>query len=88
MQGMFPLVREAVSRIIPVESLKFIGYSHSEADECGSMAEWLARPTTKSVLECKVQTSTEALNVHVEGLNAIRYSHWQAETCHGMQVCT
>jgi len=39
---MFPLVREAVASILPVESLRYIGFSHYEADECGSLNEWLA----------------------------------------------
>lgn len=39
---MFPLVREAVESIFPVERLRYIGFSHVEADECGSLNEWLA----------------------------------------------
>jgi flavorubredoxin len=39
---MFPLVREAVASILPVERLRYIGFSHVEADECGALNEWLA----------------------------------------------
>jgi flavorubredoxin len=39
---MFPLVREAVASVLPVERLRYIGFSHVEADECGSLNEWLA----------------------------------------------
>jgi flavorubredoxin len=39
---LFPLVREAVSSILPVERLRYIGFSHVEADECGALNEWLA----------------------------------------------
>lgn len=39
---MFPLVREAVTSVLPVERLRYIGFSHVEADECGSLNEWLA----------------------------------------------
>jgi flavorubredoxin len=39
---MFPLVREAVARVLPPQRLRYIGLSHFEADECGSMNEWLA----------------------------------------------
>lgn len=39
---MFSLVREAVASLIPLEQLRFIGLSHFEADECGSLNEWLA----------------------------------------------
>jgi flavorubredoxin len=39
---MFPLVSEAVGMLLPVETLRYIGFSHVEADECGSLNEWLA----------------------------------------------
>jgi flavorubredoxin len=38
---MFPLVQEAVTSLIPVERLRYIAFSHVEADECGSLNEWL-----------------------------------------------
>jgi flavorubredoxin len=39
---LFPLVREAVSHVLPAERLRWIAFSHFEADECGSLNEWLA----------------------------------------------
>ena len=39
---MFPLVREAVASLLPVERLRYISFSHVESDECGSLNEWLA----------------------------------------------
>ena len=39
---MFPLVREAVMQVMPIERLRHIAFSHVEADECGSLNEWLA----------------------------------------------
>ena len=39
---MFSLVREAVSGVMPAEQLRHIALSHVEADECGSLNEWLA----------------------------------------------
>ncbi len=39
---MFELVREAVAAVIPVDSLRYVSFSHFEADECGSLNEWLA----------------------------------------------
>jgi flavorubredoxin len=39
---LFPAVREAVARVVPVERLRWVGLSHVEADECGSLNEWLA----------------------------------------------
>ena len=42
LRKMFSLNREAVSRLIPPERLRWIAYGHFEADECGAMNEWLA----------------------------------------------
>ena len=41
MKQMFPLVRDAVSKIIDPASLRWISFSHFEPDECGSLNEWL-----------------------------------------------
>jgi flavorubredoxin len=48
---MFPLVREAVASILPVEGVRYIAFSHVEADECGSLNEWL-RIAPQSVPLC------------------------------------
>jgi len=42
MRGMFPLVRDAVARVIDPARLRWISFSHFEADECGSLNEWLS----------------------------------------------
>jgi flavorubredoxin len=41
MKGEFPLVKEAVSRIVDPASIRWISFSHFESDECGSLNEWL-----------------------------------------------
>ena len=41
-RAMFPLVSAAVARVLPVERLRWIAFGHVEADECGSMNQWLA----------------------------------------------
>jgi flavorubredoxin len=42
MRGLFPMVREAVAKLMPPEKLRWISFGHYEADECGAMNEWLA----------------------------------------------
>jgi len=39
---LFPAVREAAAAVMPVERLRYVGLSHFEADECGSINQWLA----------------------------------------------
>jgi flavorubredoxin len=42
MRGLFPLVSEAVARVMPLERLRWISFGHYEADECGAMNDWMA----------------------------------------------
>lgn len=41
MRSIFPQVREAVASVIDPAKLRWISFSHFEADECGSLNEWL-----------------------------------------------
>lgn len=41
LRGMFPLVHEAVARIVNPAQIRWIGFSHFEVDECGALNEWL-----------------------------------------------
>lgn len=64
MRGLFPLVREAVAKVTPVEKLRWISFGHYEADECGSMNEWLAvAPSAEiahGVMACMVSVNDMA----------------------------
>lgn len=40
-RAMFPLVSAAAAKIMPLEKLRWISFGHVEADECGSMNQWL-----------------------------------------------
>jgi len=39
---MFPLIREAIAHVLPVAKLRYIAFSHFEADECGGLNQFLA----------------------------------------------
>lgn len=39
---LFPLVREAIGAVMPVERLRYLGLSHFEADECGALNDFLS----------------------------------------------
>ena len=55
---LFPLVSEAISKVMPVESLRWISFGHVESDESGSMNDFLARApaatVAQSVIGCMV----------------------------------
>jgi flavorubredoxin len=39
-RSMFAVVRDAVATLLDPATIKWIGFSHFEADECGSLREW------------------------------------------------
>ena len=48
---LFPLVSEAVGTLVPLEDLRWIAFGHVEADECGSMNQFLAmRPDAAALM--------------------------------------
>jgi flavorubredoxin len=49
-RAMFPAIAAAVARIMPVERLRWLSFSHVEADESGAMNQWLAAAPRASVL--------------------------------------
>ena len=64
LRKMFPLVSAAIGKIMPVERLRWLSFGHFEADECGSMNEWLAAaPHTEimhGVTGCRVSIADMA----------------------------
>lgn len=41
LQGMFPLLQEAVKTLIDPAKIRWVGFSHYEVDECGALNNWL-----------------------------------------------
>lgn len=41
-RAIFPLVREAMATVMDPAKLRYVSFSHVEADECGSLNQWLA----------------------------------------------
>jgi flavorubredoxin len=42
LRRLFPLVREAIETVIPLNKLRYISFSHFESDECGALNSFLA----------------------------------------------
>jgi hypothetical protein len=64
LRKMFPLVSGAVAKIIPLKELRWLSFGHFEADECGSMNEWLAVPPRAELMHgavgCRVSIADMA----------------------------
>jgi len=41
LRAMFPLVHDAVAQLIDPASIRYVGFSHFESDECGTLNHWL-----------------------------------------------
>jgi flavorubredoxin len=58
---MFPLVSEAVAKVLDPARLRWISFGHVEADECGAMNRWLAvapeAQVTFNALGCTVSVA-------------------------------
>jgi flavorubredoxin len=53
-RGMFPLFRDAVQSLMPVEKLRWLSFGHIEADECGAMNLWLAAAPQATVVHGQI----------------------------------
>jgi flavorubredoxin len=42
LRGSFGTVKDAIGRVMPVEKLRYVSFSHVEADECGALNQFLA----------------------------------------------
>jgi flavorubredoxin len=80
MKALFPIVRDAVATLLPPTTIRWIGFSHFEADECGALAEWQTlAPAATAVC------SLVAKLVSVDDMVAHRPAHALAD---GELLCT
>jgi len=54
MRGIFPQVSAAVAKVLPVDRLRWIGFGHLEADECGAMNQWLSRAPRAQLVHSRI----------------------------------
>jgi flavorubredoxin len=53
---LFPLVAEAIAAVMPIQKLRWVAFSHVEADECGSLNQLLAAAPSAQPLTGQVAT--------------------------------
>ena len=71
---LFPLVREAVKAVLPPETLRYIGFSHTEGDETGALAEWLELARQAQPLCSHVGAMIFAHDVSPRGVKAMAHA--------------
>ncbi len=67
MRRLFPSVRDAVARLLDPSTIRWIGFSHFEADECGALREWQTIAPRATAI-----CSVVAKNVSVDDVVAAR----------------
>ena len=53
-RAMFPAISAALARIVPLQRLRWLSFSHVEADECGAMNLWLATSPAAAVAQGEI----------------------------------
>lgn len=63
-RALFPAVSQAAARIMDLRGLRWITFSHIEADECGALNEWLdaapAATVTHGAIGCAIWLNDQA----------------------------
>jgi flavorubredoxin len=63
-RALFPAVSRAAARVMNVRRLRWIAFSHIEADECGALDEWLAAApdatVTHGAIGCAIWLNDQA----------------------------
>ena len=80
MKGLFPLVRDAVASLLDPAKIRWISFSHFEADECGALTEWQT-----SAPEATAVCSLVGKVVSVDDVVALRPAQAVAD---GEVICT
>ena len=59
-RGMFPLVQEAMSHVMSPDKLRWVAFSHYEADECGAANLWLGAAPQAQLLCSRVAAMVQS----------------------------
>ncbi len=86
-RALFSSVSQAVGRVMDVRQLRWIAFSHVEADECGALAEWLAAApaatVTHGAIGCAIWLNDQSPRPPRALANALHGLHRH----HGRAVC-
>ena len=75
-RALFPLVHDAVAAVLPAARLRYVGLSHFEADECGSMNQWLERAPRAVPLASRIAAMVSVNDVADREAKALADGEW------------
>jgi flavorubredoxin len=65
LRGLFGAVSEAIRRVLPLEELRYVGFCHVEADECGALNDFLAAAPHAEALCGRVAAMTSVADLAI-----------------------
>jgi flavorubredoxin len=65
LRRLFPLVSEAIRAVMPLERLRYVAFSHFEADECGALND-LLRAAPQAVPVCSQVAALVSVNDYAD----------------------
>ena len=68
---MFPLVSEAIGKVLPVAKLRHVAFSHWEADECGALNDFLAAAPQAAPVSSRVAAMVSVNHVAARPARAL-----------------
>jgi flavorubredoxin len=71
LRGLFESVSEAIESVLPVSKLRYIGFCHFEADECGALNEFLRAAPDAEPLCSRVAAMTSIEDVAIRPPRAL-----------------
>ncbi len=71
-RSLFAGVTAAIRKVLPPESIRHIGYSHTEADECGALEDFLALAPAAIPLHTRIGCATWLSDLPALGPKATR----------------
>ncbi len=72
LRHLFPATRAAIERVMPVERLRWVAFSHFEQDECGALNEFLQAAPGAEVACSAVAAMTSASDLAIRPPRALR----------------
>ncbi|MFZ5891372.1 MAG: MBL fold metallo-hydrolase [Myxococcota bacterium] len=84
-RSLFAPIQEAVRRVLPPETIRYVAFSHVEGDECGSLVEWLQLAPRANAVCSRVGAMTYANDASDRPVRAL--AHRERLELGGLEVC-
>lgn len=85
MRSVFAVSSEAVARVIPLDTLRWVGFGHVEADESGAMNDWLGVAPHATVIQSEIGCMVSLTDLAVRMPRPLADGEWLDTGRHVLQ---